>query len=187
MSDQIKELETLIGEHRAREVVVDGEKHTVVIRQIKTGQIPKLLRVMGPLISVLTDSSQPLNLNKIFLFYAEDCLGMLAVLVDKPREFIDQLEIDDAVLLISDALEVNLDFFVQRVLPLLTKGVQRMMKEMQEKKGKLQKSDGLKRLSTLLEQGTESQTSGSTSTESSSSTSEQSLPSNSNPSLTPLS
>ena len=168
MGEELKALELLAGEHAAMEVEVLGEKHIIPIRQIKTGKIPKLLRAAGPLMVRLGDRSQPLDINQLFMFHTEDCLNMLSVLIDRPREFVDEMEVEDSVKLITACLECNVDFFVRRILPLLEKQARQLTEEFKARGAKGSQSVGLKQPSTSLAQGTESPTSGNTSTESSS-------------------
>lgn len=97
-------------------LTIAGEE--VAIRQIKTGQLPAVLRAVQPLSHMLKQKG-PFDLNGMFMLYTEDCLTLLQVLSGQSREWIDGLEIDDSIKLFSVLLEANLDFFVLRVLPLL--------------------------------------------------------------------
>lgn len=90
----------------------------VVIRQIKIGQLPAVLRAVQPLAHMLKQDG-PLDLPNMFMLYADDCLTLLQALSGRPRDWVDVLEVDDAIKLFSALLEANLDFFVRRVLPLL--------------------------------------------------------------------
>ena len=47
----------------------------------------------------------------------EDLFSLMAILSDQPLEFIEELDLDEAVILLTAILEVNLDFFIQKVLP----------------------------------------------------------------------
>ena len=44
----------------------------------------------------------------------------IAIAVGKPREWVDDLDADDAVLLASTVIEVNADFFTRQVMPRLS-------------------------------------------------------------------
>lgn len=90
----------------------------VVIRQIKLGQIPAVLRAVQPITHMLKQD-QPLDLQSMFMLYAGDCLTLLQVLSGKPADWINALDIDDGIRLFTSLLEVNIDFFVLRILPLL--------------------------------------------------------------------
>jgi len=96
-------------------VIADQE---VIIRQIRIGQLPAVLRAVQPLSHMLMQAA-PLDIKSMLMLYADDCLTLLQVLSGRPRDWVDALEVDDAIALFSALLEVNLDFFVRRVLPLL--------------------------------------------------------------------
>lgn len=49
----------------------------------------------------------------------DDVMGILTLATDKPAEFFDEIDLDEGVQVIKSVVEVNKDFFVQKVLPLL--------------------------------------------------------------------
>ena len=51
---------------------------------------------------------------------SDTVLELVALLVNKPRDWVDDLGVDELVQLFGAIVEVNLDFFTQRVLPLLS-------------------------------------------------------------------
>ncbi|MGZ7196665.1 hypothetical protein ACXWOC_10795, partial [Streptococcus pyogenes] len=75
-------------------------------------------------------------------YHTNECLDLLAVLVDQPRDVINKLKIDDMMVLFGDCIKLNLDFFVRRVLPLFYGGLARLMDQMQERKEDLLKLAG---------------------------------------------
>jgi hypothetical protein len=91
----------------------------LAIRQIKVGALPAALLAVQPILSTLMQREKPLDLPKMFIRSTDDCLNLLSVMSGKPRTWVDDLEIDDAIQLFTPLLEANLDFFVQRVLPQL--------------------------------------------------------------------
>lgn len=111
----------------------------VTITQIKIGRLPHVLRAVQPLTHMLKQDG-PFDLKAMFMLYADDCLTLLAALSGRERGWIDDLEIDDAIRLLAALLEINLDFFVQRVLPLLPD----MLATMRDKTGELQAIAGRK-------------------------------------------
>lgn len=134
-------LEKLTDGTRSHTVVVNGEPVTFTIRQIKTGQIPKLARAAGVLTHILMDQKAPMDMLKLVMFHTDDCLNILTVLTNKDRAVIDELEIDDTAAILAMCVEVNLDFFVQKVIPLLSGEMARLAGELQSK---LQTRSGLK-------------------------------------------
>ncbi|MDP1980474.1 hypothetical protein [Undibacterium sp.] len=100
-----------------RTIIIAGADFPV--RQFKIGRLPAVLKASQPLIHMITGQvkGESLDVISLFVLYSEECLALLAVLADKPREWVDALEQDEAVDLLTGLLEVNLDFFVLRVLP----------------------------------------------------------------------
>ena len=96
-------------------VQVAGE--TVAISPLKVGQLPAFLRVISP---VMAQLSQP-QINWLALFgeRGDDLLNAIGIAVRKPREWVDDLAADDALLLAARVMEVNADFFTRTVIPKL--------------------------------------------------------------------
>ena len=96
-------------------VQVAGE--TIAISPLKVGQLPAFLRVISP---VMAQLSQP-QINGLALFgeRGDDLLNAIGIAVKKPREWVDDLAADDALLLAAKVMEVNADFFTRTVIPKL--------------------------------------------------------------------
>jgi hypothetical protein len=96
-------------------VQVAGE--TISISPLKVGQLPAFLRVISP---VMAQLSQP-EINWLALFgeRGDDLLNAIGIAVNKPREWVDDLAADDALLLAAKVMEVNADFFTRTVIPKL--------------------------------------------------------------------
>ena len=96
-------------------VHVAGE--LLAIYPLKVGQLPAFLRVISP---VMAQLSQP-QINWLALFgeRGDDLLSAIAIAVRKPREWVDDLAADDALLLAAKVMEVNADFFTRTVIPKL--------------------------------------------------------------------
>lgn len=52
--------------------------------------------------------------------HVDTVLDVVALLVNKPRAWVDELDINELIELFIALVEVNLDFFIQRLLPLLS-------------------------------------------------------------------
>ncbi len=96
-------------------VHVAGE--LLAISPLKVGQLPAFLRVISP---VMAQLSQP-QINWLALFgeRGDDLLNAIGIAVKKPREWVDDLAADDALLLAAKVMEVNADFFTRTVIPKL--------------------------------------------------------------------
>jgi hypothetical protein len=104
----------------------------IVIAQIKVGALPAVLAAVQPLSHLLMQKDVSAEIiSSLFLSHGDDALNLLSALSGKPRKWVDALELDDAIALFIDLLEVNLDFFIQRVLPLLTGGMQELVAKLQ--------------------------------------------------------
>lgn len=102
----------------------------IAIRQIKIGALPDVLLAIQPLAHMLTQADK-LNIPSMFMLYAEDCLNLTVVLSGQPRSWVNDLELDEGIQLFTDLLEVNADFFIQKVLPQLVGALQRITHKVQ--------------------------------------------------------
>ncbi len=104
---------------QSNELTIAGE--VIKIEAAKVGKLPKILQVIQPIAHLITNIKQgeSLDLSGLFMLYMSDALELTAVLADKPRDWVDNLGIDQALQLFTALLEVNLDFFMSRVLPLV--------------------------------------------------------------------
>ena len=118
------DLEKLIPQ----DTLVQVASETIAISPLKVGQLPAFLRVISP---VMAQLSQP-QINWLALFgeRGDDLLNAIGIAVKKPREWVDDLAADDALLLAAKVMEVNADFFTRTVIPkldglfILGKGIQ---------------------------------------------------------------
>jgi len=104
-----------------------GETVTVggvalAVRPIVVGQIPALMRALGPgLRAALSDEDGALAIDWLVLLerYSDNALDALAVAVGRERAWIDGLALDDVLRLTERVIAVNRDFFARRVRPAL--------------------------------------------------------------------
>ena len=91
-------------------VQVAGE--TIAISPLKVGQLPAFLRAISPVIAQL---SQP-QINWLALFgeRGDDLLTAIGIAVKRPREWVDDLAADDALVLAAKVMEVNAAFLPER-------------------------------------------------------------------------
>lgn len=101
------------------ELTIAGE--VIKIEAAKVGKLPQILQVIQPIAHLITNvkHDEKLDLSGLFMLYASDALALTAILADKPRTWVDSLNVDDALVLFTRLFEVNLDFFIDRVLPLV--------------------------------------------------------------------
>ena len=107
------DLEKLIPQ--ALELTVNGE--TLAIKPLKVGQMPAFLRTISPVMQHL--SRTEIDWLTLFGERGDDLLSAIAIAVGKPRQWVDDLAADEAILLAAKVIEVNADFFTRTVMPKL--------------------------------------------------------------------
>ena len=109
----MNELEKLIPQ--AVELTVGGE--TLAIKPLKVGQMPAFLRAISPVMQHLMRAE--IDWLTLLGEQGDDLLAAIAIAVAKPRQWVDDLAADEAILLAAKVIEVNADFFTRTVLPKL--------------------------------------------------------------------
>ena len=107
------DLEKLIPQ--ALELAMNGE--TLAIKPLKVGQMPAFLRAISPVMQHL--SRTEIDWLTLFGERGDDLLSAIAIAVGKPRQWVDDLAADEAILLAAKVIEVNADFFTRTVMPKL--------------------------------------------------------------------
>ena len=105
------DLEKLIPQ--AFQITAGGE--TLAVKPLKIGQIPAFLRAISPVMQQLAGSE--IDWLSLFGQHGEDLLSAVAIAVGKPREWVDELSADEAIVLAAKVIEVNADFFTHTVIP----------------------------------------------------------------------
>lgn len=110
----------------------------LIIKPFTFGQLPKALSLASKISFILAEMynegkfedkkkiSQ--NLMQVLSQGGEDLIQLIALGVDKPREWFDGLPGDDGINVMVAFLEVNIDFFTQRMMPQLLAQVEKLPK-----------------------------------------------------------
>lgn len=109
----MNDLEKLIPQ--AVELLINGE--ALSIKPLKVGQMPAFLRAISPVMQHLTRTE--IDWLTLFGQQGDDLLSAIAIAVGKPRQWVDDLAADEAILLAAKVIEVNADFFTRTVMPKL--------------------------------------------------------------------
>ncbi len=109
----MSDLNTLIPQ--AVELLIGGE--TLAIKPLKVGQMPAFLRAISPVMAHLTGPE--IDWLVMFGDHGDDLLSAIGIAVGKPRQWVDELAADEAILLAAKVIEVNADFFTRTVMPRL--------------------------------------------------------------------
>lgn len=114
------------------EVTVKGETFTV--KPFTFGQLPRAAQLVAGLSRALANSgiimltggadfaiaeNWTTKIVNILAEGGEDLLAFIGFVISKDRAWFDDLDIEEGIRLTKAVLQVNIDFFVQRVLPLM--------------------------------------------------------------------
>lgn len=115
----------------AKEIIIAEMPFT--LKPLTFGQLPKVMKLMeklaGPVQKAVREGKQN-DISTVIMLFAEGGDGLIEVMAESikaPKEFVENLDSDEGIKFLNTFLEVNKDFFIQRVLPLI-----------QEKMGSLQ-------------------------------------------------
>lgn len=114
MSDDLKAL------FPGQEVDAGGE--TIKVSPFVFGQLPKVAKCFASIKGAIEGG----NLIEIASAGGEDLLALLCLAVNKPRVWFDTLPSDEGLALMAAVIQVNRDFFVQRMNPTLQRLTQAM-------------------------------------------------------------
>jgi hypothetical protein len=98
-----------------REVTVAGER--LVIPKIKVKHVTAVIKLVKPFIGRL--ESTKVDVVSLIENNLEDLTNLLALLLNWDKAKVENLDMDEMVELTAAVLEVNFDFFAQKVLPSL--------------------------------------------------------------------
>lgn len=106
------------------EIVVqlsDGTKDTVVAREFTFGQLPQVLRLSEKIYAELSNLSKKDKyqevIAEVLMIGGDDFMSLLGLSINRDRDWFDKIQIDSAIDVVTAVVEVNVHFFVQRVLP----------------------------------------------------------------------
>lgn len=103
-----------------KEIRINDENLT--IKPFKFGELPRVFKAIEPLTASLSKMfvEKQVDINSIAQMIAEggdSVIDLMVVGSKKPREWVAELEMDGGVDLLITIIEVNADFFIQKVLP----------------------------------------------------------------------
>lgn len=105
----------------------------VTVQPLKTSQLPKALAVVksasGPLMALVESGAQDTSMVlEVMAAAGDDFLALVAMSIKKQVSYFDSLPADDGIALCALFVEVNGDFFIQKVLPAATKMMENLSK-----------------------------------------------------------
>lgn len=97
---------------------------TLALTPIRVGEVPVLLAAIKPIAPHLVNGDP--DWLALLTEHGDAILDALAIAARRPREWVEALSLDDAVQLATALFEVNVDFFVQRVVPAIQSAAARI-------------------------------------------------------------
>lgn len=111
---QIAELETLAP---PPEVIVELRGRSMSVSPLMTGELGPMLRACKPIFETLKTG----GIEQAFVVNPDAFIDAVAIGARIPRQELDAMPPDEMLLLAGAVWQVNADFFVQRVAPVLIK------------------------------------------------------------------
>ena len=98
---------------------------TVVVRHLRMGDLQPTFQALAPIAHLLKDirdkKTSTIDPAALFMTHTTDVMQLIAVVLHKHVDWVKTVDPDDCIDLLTKLLEVNLDFFIQRVLPGIVK------------------------------------------------------------------
>lgn len=104
------ELEKIFCDKKS--LVINGEN--IEISPLYLGEFPLMFKAIKPFVDKIGADPDWISL---MVDHGEDLLEALSIASRRPREWVNNLELDNAMMLASLIFEVNADFFIRRVVP----------------------------------------------------------------------
>ena len=102
-------------------VAISGEH--IDLTPLKVGEVPAFARAVQPIAASLSASPDWLAL---MAEHGEAAIAAIAVATRRPVEWVAGLDLDEAVRLAEAVFGVNADFFIRRLLPIVTQAAARI-------------------------------------------------------------
>ena len=102
-------------------VEIAGER--IDLSPLKVGEVPAFARAVQPIAASLSASPDWLAL---LAEHGDAVIEAVAIAARRPRDWVMNLDLDEAVRLAEAVFAVNADFFIQRLLPSVTQAAARI-------------------------------------------------------------
>ena len=113
---------------------------TIAVLPLKFGQFGAFTRTVNPMISDINvtfaedkaDSVFAIDLATLLSKHAEALIKAVSISIEKPMEWVEALDMAEAIKLIQAVLEVNMDFFAQSLVPTLNQAMQSLSNKLSD-------------------------------------------------------
>lgn len=106
-------------------IVVAGGKN-IEIKTMKVKQLSATIKAIQPFAAAFKAQRDSFDAAEIVMSHTDSVVDLVVILTGETKEFVEELGIDELVILFTKLVEVNLDFFIQKVLPLLSGAMGRL-------------------------------------------------------------
>lgn len=110
----------------------------LTIKPFKFGELPKVFKAIEPISSTLFSALQGSNQFEMIAGMiangGDSVIDLMVIGSRQPRDWIEQLDLDEGIELLTSIVEVNADFFIRKVLP----GLNDRLEQLQAPDGKTQ-------------------------------------------------
>lgn len=103
-----------------RELQIGSE--TITVTPIKVRELTSFAKAIEPLVDDLRGGN--VDYMRMIIKSTENVITAASVALRKEREWVEALEIDQLVVAVAAIIEVNSGFFINRILPSITSGMQ---------------------------------------------------------------
>ncbi|MGC9185360.1 MAG: hypothetical protein ACP5GC_07930 [Thiomonas sp.] len=98
--------------------------HSLTLEPVRLGQLPAFLRAVQPFAQQL--ASGQFDVIAALSEHGEKLQAALQIASNQPREWVQALDLDDAVVLAAAVIEVNAGFLTTRLLPAIEQAASRV-------------------------------------------------------------
>jgi hypothetical protein len=88
------------------------------ITPLVTRELPAMLNAMQPIIGLFAQTPEA-ALQTALISHPDAVINAVAIAARRPREWVDALPLDDLIELAGTVIEVNVDFFARRLVPMI--------------------------------------------------------------------
>lgn len=102
--------------------VVKVGDETIIVTPIRVKELTAFTKAVAPILETIKEVELENLMIILLMNHTETIIRAVAIGIRRDMDFVNKLDIDDLVALGNAVLEVNIDFFILRVLPALKQG-----------------------------------------------------------------
>lgn len=105
-------------------VTVGGKD--IPVNTMKVKQLSATIKAIQPFAHAFKAGKGNVDMSEIVMNNTDAVIDLVIIMTGESREFVLELGVDELIQLFTKVVEVNLDFFIQKVLPLLSGAMGRL-------------------------------------------------------------